>query len=149
MKWTISLALCVSLLAGTLAGADGATDRKGRGKRWWASVGAMIAASALDAHSSWGRQELNPILAGQNGQFGGRAVAIKAGLVAGVAAAQFFLLRNNPEAEKYVSVGNFGMAGVLAGVAMRNYGNHGAPALASVSAQPAPGYLLATPPAAE
>lgn len=149
MKWMISVVMCAGLFAGTLAGADGATDRNGRGRRWLASVAAMAGATLMDTHSSWGRQELNPILAGQNGEFGGRAIAIKASLVASVAAAQFFLLRKNPEAEEYLSIGNFGMAAVLGGVAVRNYTNRHGPTLAPVSAIPAPDYLVTSPQASK
>ena len=127
MKWTTTILLCVTLFAGTAAAADN-PEKRSHGKLWWASVAAMVGASILDTHSSWGRQELNPILANGSGRFGGRAVAIKAGVAISVAGGQLFLLRSNPGARKHVSITNFGMAGVMGSVAMRNYTNKKQPA---------------------
>jgi len=127
MKWTTTILLCVTLFAGTAAAADNA-ERRSHGKLWWASVAAMVGASILDTHSSWGRQELNPLLANGSGRFGGRALAIKAGVAMSVAGGQHFLLRSNPGARKIVSIANFSMAGVMGRVAMHNYTNNKPPA---------------------
>jgi hypothetical protein len=138
-----------AILAVTLALAVGAStleaqtqpERKGLGRLWWASVAAVVAGSAVDAHSSWGRQELNPVLRGANGEFGMKAVAIKAAIAGGVVGAQYLMLRKNPHAAKYAAIANFGMAGVFGGVAVYNHRNLGpAPAPA-----PRPPYLVATP----
>ena len=143
MKWTTSIVLCVSLFSSTLGAAEN-VEKKGHGKLWWASVAAMVAVSVLDTHSSWGRQELNPVLANGNGRFGGKAIAIKAALAGGIAGGQYLLLRNNHEAEKYTAIGNFALAGVMGGVAARNYTNqHGLGA--APPAQSPPNYLLAAP----
>ncbi|MCW5980529.1 MAG: hypothetical protein KIT09_20790 [Bryobacteraceae bacterium] len=133
-----AVVLCGMLAAGNLAAQDG-IKKKGRGKLWWASVAALVGASLVDAHSSWGRQELNPVLRGSNGQFGFKGVAIKGGIAGGVIAAQSLLLQNNPQASKSMAMANFGMAGVFGGVAMYNHRNH--------SASPAvrPSYLVADP----
>jgi hypothetical protein len=124
MKWTSVILLCVTLFAGMAPAAD-SPERAEHGTLWWSSVAAMIASSALDTHSSWGRQELNPVLANGNGAFGGRAIAIKVGLAASIAGAQYLLLRGNRRAQKYVSLTNFGLAGAMAGVAVHNYSNQG------------------------
>ncbi len=122
MKWTTVILLCATLFAGMASAAEN-PEQAGHGKLWWSSVAAMVAASVMDTHSSWGRQELNPILANGNGAFGGRAIAVKVGLAASIAGAQYFLLRGNHRAQKYVSLTNFGLAGAMAGVAYHNYTN--------------------------
>ncbi len=131
--------MCVALSASTLS-AQSRLERKGWSKLWWASVAAVVAGSALDAHSSWGRQELNPVLRGANGEFGMKAVAIKAAIAGGVVGAQYLMLRKNPHAARYAAIANFGMAGVFGGVAVYNHRN-GGPAAAA----PRPSYLAASP----
>ena len=144
MKWTSSIVLCVLLFTGTLCwGQD--LERKGPGKRWWASVAAMVGASALDCQSSWGRQELNPVLAGADGRFGAKALGIKAGVAASVAVAQYFLLRKSPGAEKYFTYGNLGMAGVFSAAAYRNHTNQHSVNLGPAPAPVSPDYLAAAP----
>jgi hypothetical protein len=101
-------------------------------RMWKASVAALAGASAVDAASSWGGHELNPLLRGTNGNFGGRAVAIKAGLAGGILVGQYFALRHTarggetggPGGNTYATFGvvNFAAAAVLGGVAARNYG---------------------------
>lgn len=152
MKLLSSLLLCVCLFAGTLNAETFATreESKGRGKVWWASVGAMIGASFFDAHSSWGRQELNPVLRGTNGEFGAKGIALKVGIASGVAIAQYFLLRKNPGAEKSMAIGNFGMAGVFGAIAVYNHTNSSIPTIPAPQPQAAqpqsrPSYLVATP----
>jgi hypothetical protein len=90
---------------------------------WKASLAAVIAASALDAHSSWGKQEANPLLANRAGQFGTRGVAIKGVVTAGALGAQWLMLRHRPEARRVATLTNFGVAAVHGAVAAHNYRN--------------------------
>jgi len=122
MKRTIVILLCLTLFAALAPAADHPEQKQHR-RLWWTSVAAMVAASVLDTHSSWGRQELNPILANGNGTFGGRAIAIKAGLAVSIAGAQYFMLRGNHRAQKHASLTNISLAGAMAGVAYHNYTN--------------------------
>ena len=139
----LCVTVCAALSASTLS-AQTQSERKGLSKLWWASVAAVVAGSAVDAQSSWGRQELNPVLRGANGEFGMKAVAIKAAIAGGVVGAQYLMLRKNPGAAKYAAIANFGMAGAFAGVAVYNHNNR------SFSAStPRPSYLVANPAAAE
>lgn len=88
---------------------------------WRYSVAALTAASVADAHSSWGHAERNPILAGADGRFGARGVAIKCGLVAAVVGVQYIALRRWPRLGRRLAVINFSAAGATAGAAARNY----------------------------
>jgi hypothetical protein len=99
-------------------------SRPGKGRWWKTSLAVLAAATAVDAHSSWGRLEANPALRGPNGRFGTKGLAIKGMVLGGVVGAQYFLLRNQPKAEKYAAITNFALSGVLAGVAVSNYQRH-------------------------
>lgn len=144
MRLGYSIVLCVFLIAGTLLGQTN-PEHKGRGKLWWSSVAAVVGASFVDAHSSWGRQELNPALQSANGQFGAKGVAIKAAIAGGAVFAQWLLLRRNPDAEKHAAVVNFGMATLFAGAAIRNHGNGGGATFPAPVQAPRPEYLAANP----
>ena len=50
----------------------------------------------MDAHSSWGKRELNGNLAGNTGQFGRQGGIIKLGLVGGVSALEYLVLHLRP-----------------------------------------------------
>jgi hypothetical protein len=90
-------------------------------KRWMWSAIAVTAASLVDAHSSVGKRELNGVLRSADGTFGARGFGIKMGLVGGVLAGQYLMLKKQPEAAKGMMISNYGMAGVKLGVAARNY----------------------------
>lgn len=140
-KAILAVTLCAAL-GGAPLSAEIRSERRGLSKLWWASVVAVVAGSAVDAHSSWGRQELNPLLRGANGEFGMKAVAIKAAIAGGVVGAQYLMLRKNPHAAKYAAIANFGMAGAFGGVAVYNHRSI-SPATAPA---PKPSYLVASPP---
>jgi hypothetical protein len=90
---------------------------------WRASVAALAVANVLDVHSSWGKRELNPMLAGQAGHFGGQGALIKLGLQGGLFGIEWLITRRNPNGRLYraLSAINFGASGVIAGTAMHNY----------------------------
>jgi hypothetical protein len=90
---------------------------------WRASLVAVLASSTLDAHSSWGKREMNPLLAGADGRFGTRAVAIKSLITGAALGGQWLMLRHKPSMTKYAIIGNFGLAGIYTRVAIHNYGN--------------------------
>ena len=69
-----TLAASLSFAAGGLV--QSAPAEKARGKKlWWTSVAALAASSVLDARSSWGHRELNPLLQNSNGRFSASSVA--------------------------------------------------------------------------
>jgi hypothetical protein len=93
-------------------------------KQWAISVGALIAASILDASSSMGKYEQNALLQDPAGKFSsGKGVAIKSGFVAGVVISQIIMMKKRPKEEIYPSATyiNFISAGILGGVAIRNF----------------------------
>lgn len=83
------------------------------------SLLALSAATAVDTHSSWGRQELNPVL--RRGPFGPRQTAVKIGIVSGLAVFEYALVRKSHRYEKPLVYTNFIAAGVTGAVAARNY----------------------------
>ena len=95
-------------------------------KAWIASWIAFAAVNLLDAHSSMGRRELNPLLRNADGTFSGRKAAmIKAAVGGGFFAFQWWTQRRNPRANHYkaFTIANSAAAAGLGAVAMRNYGN--------------------------
>jgi hypothetical protein len=93
---------------------------KAKRKLMWSTV-ALVAASFADVHSSWGKRESNPALQSANGGFGARGFGVKMGMIGGVVLGQYFLVKSKPELANAAAWTNFGIAGVTAGVAARNY----------------------------
>ncbi len=92
------------------------------GKRLWlASIAAVVAATAFDAATSWGKQEANPLLASPNGTFGPRGLAIKAGMAGALLVPQFWLHKHKPLQTGF-TVANFADAAVFTGVSIHNLG---------------------------
>ncbi|HYZ85005.1 MAG TPA: hypothetical protein VE621_11410 [Bryobacteraceae bacterium] len=91
-------------------------------KLWKWSVAALIAGSAADVATSWGRMEANPALRGPGGRFSTRGLLIKTSLVGGVLAAQTMFVRNG-QGSRAAAFTNFALAGALAGVAAYNSSN--------------------------
>jgi hypothetical protein len=101
------------------------SPRETAGKNFWrVSVAALIAANIADVKSSWGKQELNPVLATSNGKFGGEAALLKLGLQGGAIAVEYLLLRRHPSKRLYraLTFVNFGDASVTGAMAARNFG---------------------------
>ena len=92
--------------------------------RWQYSAATFGTASVVDAHSSWKRAEMNPLLADSRGQFSHRGVVAKSGVVAVSMGVQYLLIRKWPKLGRPLSYVNFAAAGVTAGVAARNYRTH-------------------------
>lgn len=117
MKKTIAVALIAASLA---MGATVPSDRPHSRKLWWASVALVVAASALDARSSWGKPELNPLLAGSGGQFGVRSLAVKSALTGGSVTAMWLILRRHPGFEKPAAATNAALAASFVAAAVHN-----------------------------
>jgi hypothetical protein len=86
---------------------------------WIASLGAAVAGTSLDAASSWGKMERNSLLASSNGTFGGRGIAIKAGLAGAMIIPQI-CLRKHKEYRAAFVMGNFGEASIFSAAAAHN-----------------------------
>lgn len=91
---------------------------------WRASVAALAVANAMDAHTSWGKYELNSNLSGKNGKFGREGALIKLGIVSGMFVVESLVLRRKASKRFYrgLALVNFGSASVTGGTAIRNLG---------------------------
>lgn len=86
--------------------------------RW--SKAALIAASAADIASSWGKPEANPLLRSTNGTYGARGVSIKLAFVGGAFVAQRFIAKRCHDCAAPLAITNFAAAGLIGSVAVRN-----------------------------
>jgi hypothetical protein len=91
---------------------------------WRASVAALAVANVMDVRTSWGKYELNPNLAGNNGKFGREGALIKLGIVSGMVVLESVVLRHKPSKRFYrgLALVNFGSASVTGATAIRNLG---------------------------
>jgi hypothetical protein len=88
---------------------------------WKISIATMLASTALDAGSSMGKHEANPLLRSSNGTFGSRGIAIKAGL-AGFTLVPQIALRNRHDLRKAFTIANFIDTGIFTAVSAHNMG---------------------------
>ena len=86
---------------------------------WQVSSGVLIGATTLDGQSSWGKQELNPIL-GQ-GTFGMRQAFTLEVLPILVISSEWMLTRKYPSLEKPFAIANFIGGGIHVGCAVHNW----------------------------
>jgi hypothetical protein len=117
--------VALATLAASLSFAGGlvqsAPPEKPGKKLWWASVAALAAASVLDARSSWGQHELNPLLQGPSGRFSASSIEMKSAIVGAGVAFQWVLLRHHTQKlEKPLSFANLAAAGLTSGAAVHN-----------------------------
>jgi hypothetical protein len=91
---------------------------------WRASMVAVVAANVMDAHSSWGKRELNLNLSANNGKFGPQGALAKLGIVGGMFVLESLVLHHKPCSKFYRSLAviNFGWTSVTGVTAIRNYG---------------------------
>jgi hypothetical protein len=87
-------------------------------------VAALAVANVMDVRTSWGKYELNPNLAGNNGKFGREGALIKLGIVSGMVVLESVVLRHKPSKRFYrgLALVNFGSASVTGATAIRNLG---------------------------
>ena len=90
-------------------------------KQWVISLAPLFASEALDAASSYGMRELNPLLAGSNGGFGMKATVLKFGVAGALAGVEYVLVKKYPRSAKFFTVVNWSTAGVTSGLAMHNF----------------------------
>jgi len=98
-------------------------DRFAQHWRWYwkMSLAPLVASEALDAASSYGMRELNPVLAGPDGRFGAKATAIKFGAIGGLMGAEYLVVRKYPRSAKVFTIVNWAAAGATASLAVHNY----------------------------
>jgi hypothetical protein len=90
-------------------------------KKWAISLAPLVASEALDAASSYGLRELNPVLAQPDGRFGMKAAGVKFGVIGGLIGVEYLLLRKYPRSAKFFTVINWTTAGATTGLAIHNY----------------------------
>lgn len=90
-------------------------------RNWKISLAPVIASQALDAASSYGMRELNPMLAGPDGRFGSRAAGIKLGATAGLVGIEYLIVRKYPRATRVFSKINWSVSIVTTGFAAHNF----------------------------
>jgi hypothetical protein len=91
---------------------------------WKFSLAALAGANAADVASSWGKRELNPALAAPSAKFGAQSAMLKVAIVGVVVGVEYIATRRHPSPGLYkvLSIVNFGDAGIIGGVAVRNFG---------------------------
>lgn len=138
MKSAITFALAMLMTVSA-----GAQEKNRIDKKWIFSMVAVVGANVLDAHSSLGRYEGNPLLRNQAGRFdAGRSATIKIGASGSFLAAQLLLHRhyNSASLDRAFTITNSAIAGVVTRTALANYHTAPTPSLpaAALSAAAAP-----------
>ncbi len=98
-----------------------ATPTRHVSKLWITSSILLLAATSLDAASSWGKYEENPFLRSNDGRFGVKGVSIKLSLAGAMLVPQI-LFRRNHAATKLFTITNLAQTGMYGGIAARNFG---------------------------
>ena len=88
---------------------------------WRLSMAAFATATALDAATSVGKYESNPLLRSADGKFGMKGMAIKGGL-AGVVLVPQIAFQNHRELHSKFAIINFIETGFFAALAIHNLG---------------------------
>jgi hypothetical protein len=90
-------------------------------RSWKWSIAPLVASQALDIQSSYGLRELNPLLAGPQGQFGAQSAAIKLGVTGGLIGVEYVIIKIHPSAARLFTKLNWGAAALTTGFAVHNY----------------------------
>src|SRR5271170_3219131 len=90
-------------------------------KAWKISLAPLIGSQALDAASSYGMRELNPLLASSNGGFEMKATTIKLGVTGALVGVEYLMIRKYPRSAGVISKLNWTSGIVTTGLAVHNY----------------------------
>ncbi len=90
-------------------------------KQWIVSLAPLAASQSLDTVSSFGRRELNPLLASPNGGFGMKAAGIKFGVTGVLAGVEYILVKKYPRSAKFFTIVNWTAAGATSALAVHNF----------------------------
>jgi hypothetical protein len=90
-------------------------------RSWERSLIPLVASQSLDAASSYGYRELNPLLAESNGVFGPRATVVKFSVVGVLIGAEYLLARKSPKAVRLITKLNWISSAVTTGLVVHNY----------------------------
>jgi hypothetical protein len=95
-------------------------DTKWR-KQWTISLAPLLVSESLDAASSYGMRELNPVLAGPDGNFGMKSASLKFGVTGALAGVEYVLVKKYPRSAKFFTIVNWTTAGATTGLAVHNF----------------------------
>lgn len=115
--------LLVCLLAAGSAHPCFGQTKRGWKKIWGVSLAVLATAHVMDARSSVGRYEANPLLQNGQGRFStGRGIAVKSATSGGIILVQLLLQKRRPEQrlEKPAAIVNFAAAAAVGAAAYRN-----------------------------
>jgi hypothetical protein len=90
-------------------------------RSWKTSLIPMVAAQGLDIASSYGMRELNPLLAGADGRFGGKAAGIKVGTTTAVVGIEYLIMKKWPGTARMFSKLNWGSGALTGAIAAHNF----------------------------
>ena len=90
-------------------------------KAWEISLVPLVSSQALDAASSYGMRELNPLLASSNGGFERKAASIKLGAAAAIVGVEYLIVRKYPRSTRVISKLNWTSGIVTTGFAVHNF----------------------------
>jgi len=90
-------------------------------RSWKISLIPLVASQGLDASSSWGMRELNPVLADRNGAFSGKAAGVKFGAVGVFIGIEYLVVRKYPRSARVFAKMNWAGAILTTGFAVHNY----------------------------
>jgi hypothetical protein len=88
---------------------------------WKWSLAPVLASQVLDATSSYGMRELNPVLAGSGGRFGMQSTTIKLGVTGALLGVEYLIVRAHPGSARVFTKLNWAVAAVTFGLAAHNY----------------------------
>ncbi len=108
------------LMAGATAFASDSIEQSAM-KSWKISLVPLVASQALDASSSYGMRELNPLLAGSDGGFGMKAASIKLGATGVLVGVEYLIVKKYPRSARVISKLNWTTGIVTTGFAVHNY----------------------------
>ena len=96
------------------------TYRPSLARSWKWSLAPLVASQGFDIYSSYGMRELNPVLAGSQGQFGGKAIALKVGLIVALVGVEYLIVKTHPRAAGVFTKINWSGAALTTGFAAHN-----------------------------
>jgi len=121
LRRCLTLPLVLVLLVPPVSGAEQPKVRSWK-KVWVVSALAFTAATFLDAQSSVGGYERNPLLRDSRGQFSSaRGVGYKSAAVGGVILMEALFARRHAEVYKWGALSNFAGSGAMAAAAVANH----------------------------
>src|SRR6266581_8845725 len=85
-------------------------DAKWR-KQWAISLAPLLVSQSLDAASSYGMRELNPLLASPDGGFGMKATSMKFGVIGALTGVEYVLVKKYPRSAKFFTIVNWTTTG--------------------------------------